>query len=501
MVLRVSICAAILVVGAIFSYAHANICASNTDGRTAICGEDAGKCFYQQAWGADTFGPFPSDNAGNVCCYDPGAYECGGGAVYQDDEFVTPLVSAKKEFITSSLGRDLSACGLIAIPNITNCRLETSCSVLGYSQICPLTRACTNDLSYCPEVTSSPCSGASQSECGGACYDNRTHFCFESLIYSKETHFKCGDELYEVGPTRACCDNRRVYNPQQEGCCGSRVFELATEGCCSGTVYSDAEKDCDKGHIVDEGHLWSTKCREQYNPDTHVCLKGRPPFPTYGICRIGESYAKKTCYVAGSAQIGSPCALNDECARGACQGGECVCKDDGDCGAGQFCNNRIGQNRCLADGSLELGESCIKNKECDSGKCQGGECVCDTNSDCGAGQFCNNRLGQNRCLADGSLEVGESCAKNQECDSGKCQGGECVCDKDNDCGPNQFCNNRAGANRCLADGTRDVGRSCVKNRECRSDKCEGGECVCKDDGDCPGSQRCKKPVFGQNRCE
>lgn len=41
---------------------------------------------------------------------------------------------------------------------------------------------------------------------------------------------------------------------------------------------------------------------------------------------------------------------------------------------------------------------------------------------------------------------------------------------------------------------------CSKDDQCSSGKCERGQCVCKDDGDCPGSQKCRKPLGGINQC-
>ncbi|MEK6627007.1 MAG: hypothetical protein AABY53_00135, partial [Bdellovibrionota bacterium] len=138
-----------------------------------------------------------------------------------------------------------------------------------------------------------------------------------------------------------------------------------------------------------------------------------------------------------------------------------ICKNDSDCGKTEFCNNRLGINRCLADGTIEVGDACSKNRECKSNKCDGtGKdqvCACKDNGDCGANQFCNNRLGVNRCLAHASLEVGDTCLKNQECKSDRCEGKsgkqKCVCKDDGDCGANQFCNNRLDENRCLAFAT------------------------------------------------
>lgn len=82
-----------------------------------------------------------------------------------------------------------------------------------------------------------------------------------------------------------------------------------------------------------------------------------------------------------------------------------ICSDDNDCNRGQYCNKRIGLNRCLADGSSDLGEACNKNKECKTGKCQGtGEdrmCVCANDNDCDDGLCIKGPLGvgQNYCRA------------------------------------------------------------------------------------------------------
>jgi hypothetical protein len=188
-----------------------------------------------------------------------------------------------------------------------------------------------------------------------------------------------------------------------------------------------------------------------------------------------------------------------------------VCKKNSDCGAGRYCNNRLGTNRCLADRTSHVGDSCIKNRECKSGKCQGSgskrACVCKKNSDCGSGKYCNNRLGKNRCLAKASLQLGETCKKNKECTSGKCQGSgskrACVCKKNSDCSSGKYCNNRAGKNRCLAKSSSALGASCKKNKECKSGKCQGSgskrACVCKKNSDC-SSGKCKKRL-GKNYCK
>lgn len=67
-----------------------------------------------------------------------------------------------------------------------------------------------------------------------------------------------------------------------------------------------------------------------------------------------------------------------------------------------------------------------------------------------------------------------------------------------------FCEAEASAGRfndatLQGISTRAMGASCAKNDQCSTGKCEKGECVCKQDSDC-GGQKCKKPLGGINQC-
>lgn len=46
-----------------------------------------------------------------------------------------------------------------------------------------------------------------------------------------------------------------------------------------------------------------------------------------------------------------------------------------------------------------------------------------------------------------------------------------------------------------------IGAACGVDDQCRSGKCEKGNCVCKVDADCGGGMKCRKPLGGLNRCE
>lgn len=67
-----------------------------------------------------------------------------------------------------------------------------------------------------------------------------------------------------------------------------------------------------------------------------------------------------------------------------------------------------------------------------------------------------------------------------------------------------FCESEAAAGRfsdapLRGKSQRAMGKSCSKDDQCSTGKCEKGECVCKSDSDCPG-QKCKKPLGGINQC-
>lgn len=321
---------------------------------------------------------------------------------------------------------------------------------------------------------------------GSSGFSTKPHLHFEVLeCRDGETCDSFSDEnIVSVNPYKGVYTGRGYWTSQGSG-------RLPSSRCASGQrVYQGDTPPPARGCKAD------TDCGQGY-----FCNK-----------RIGEN----RCLPDGTFRIGTACYKNKECRSGKCQGSGsnrmCVCAEDSDCGAGQFCNTRLGANRCLADASLTVGQACNKNSECDSGKCQGSGnnrmCVCSRDSDCGAGQFCNTRLGANRCLADSSLSLGQSCNKNSECGSGKCQGTgsnrACVCARDSDCGTGQYCNTRLGSNRCLTDSSLPLGRSCSKNSECSSGKCQGTgknrACVCSRDSDCSGSLKCKKRL-GKNVCK
>ncbi len=177
-----------------------------------------------------------------------------------------------------------------------------------------------------------------------------------------------------------------------------------------------------------------------------------------------------------------------------------TCKEDQDCGAGRYCNNRLGLNRCLADGTKGVNQSCIKDKECTSGKCEKDTCVCKSDGDCPNGQACYTPIGKANYCASTSKALGASCSQNSQCASDKCQQDQCVCKGDGDCPNGQACFTPVGKANYCASTNKALGASCAKDDQCASGKCQQDQCVCKGDGDCPNGQACYTPIGKANYC-
>jgi hypothetical protein len=69
----------------------------------------------------------------------------------------------------------------------------------------------------------------------------------------------------------------------------------------------------------------------------------------------------------------------------------------------QVCERKLGAGNLPLPGSTHraIGESCTANDQCAAGLCERGECACRTDDDCGAGQRCKKGIlgiGANSCV-------------------------------------------------------------------------------------------------------
>ncbi|MBX2885552.1 MAG: hypothetical protein KTR32_36695 [Granulosicoccus sp.] len=304
-----------------------------------------------------------------------------------------------------------------------------------------------------------------------------------------------------------------------------------------------------------EGRAWR-HCEDRSDPDQHYAMCEMPLPPTtnniLGPLSDTYSYAKGVYYwlitrryEAETCKTNDDCGSAEYCATGAIKNHCEALKRDGDncsadkqCGQGLSCVNKPA-GMCVFENSVAMNGKCSVNEQCTTGRCQGTGsnrmCVCNDDPDCPDGSYCRNRAGQNECrllhteysscTSDSQCQDGFTCNNkplghcisttlksinarceyNNECRTGKCQGkgdeSRCVCDDNNDCDDGEYCNKRLGANRCLVDAALAIGQSCSKNAECSTNKCENKECVCRNNNDCPGSQKCKTPVAKKNYCE
>jgi hypothetical protein len=105
----------------------------------------------------------------------------------------------------------------------------------------------------------------------------------------------------------------------------------------------------------------------------------------------------------------------------------------------------------------------------------------------------------------GKLAVGDFCARDSQCHSGKCEKGICTCDANKDCPGSLRCVNRIGKNFCVPPGGSALGAYCQKNSDCGPGTCNNNLCVCSTDAECKGlvsgSPRCAKPLGQRNFCQ
>jgi len=205
-----------------------------------------------------------------------------------------------------------------------------------------------------------------------------------------------------------------------------------------------------------------------------------------------------TCRTA-QAGIGASCDSDTDCSVNICRGLTCGCTSDSDCGGGTRCFNRV--CRLLADS-----ETCTTGAECQSGLCaysgrqarnicyhpipQPNGATCDLHQHCASG-FCD--YNQNyTCQSKLGNGVGGCGTDDTECQSGHCCAGTCgACCGDNDC-PGSRCY----SNTCRFGNT---GEPCDAGDDCYAGVCSASTCGCNSDGECPGS-RCynRECRFGKN---
>lgn len=206
-----------------------------------------------------------------------------------------------------------------------------------------------------------------------------------------------------------------------------------------------------------------SQCYDQIN----LCAR----YPVFrcsrdGHCDPGQECVEGHC-VDHVAALGEDCAVDDDCETGLCLNtyvGD-VCTQDCDwlqplesCPDGFFCTERerCGQGICVPGepGTGATGDACVADTDCASAFCSLipslDRAICTTPCDtiastCPAGTHCERRgAGCGSCVTD--------CASRADCPGGMgCVGGRCQ-------------------------NLQDDGTDCAVDEQCRSGRCEGGLC-------------------------
>jgi hypothetical protein len=155
--------------------------------------------------------------------------------------------------------------------------------------------------------------------------------------------------------------------------------------------------------------------------------------------------------------------------------------------------------------STDLRNSCTADSECKSAtatKCIRGRCGCESNTQCGADQFCN---------LDGSCQARVGCQSSLDCPKGEfcdTSSGNCIgvahCTKDVQCDLGKICDRTSFTcvNGCLEAGDCPLGDVCQcpdGSATCTQKQCVSGPCA--DDTYCQYGQTCETdPSGGPSRC-
>lgn len=194
-------------------------------------------------------------------------------------------------------------------------------------------------------------------------------------------------EKHDETPKKNGCENENYkdFQPTTYQMCAAGVSEVRTiyhyiavsryvtkQSECNGDGDCGAFEYCDKGTIS----IGKNQCVAK-KADNDTCDVAGGGWQ----CRSGHCKFSR-CYTPASVPMGGTCYNDDACAQGKCTAvdgakGECVCKKDGDCGPGMWCDGGLDTktNKCRA--KLNKGEKCGKagsvgnDHKCKSDKCSG----------------------------------------------------------------------------------------------------------------------------------
>jgi hypothetical protein len=178
------------------------------------------------------------------------------------------------------------------------------------------------------------------------------------------------------------------------------------------------------------------------------------------------------------------------------------CAGDTFCEQSQYCSDG---NACAARLVNESNAACSRDRQCaHGGGCCEGRCVSLSNeahcgasagdgqktcgSVCAEGQYCD----RSDCACALRLDNGKSCGRDKECKSNGCCNSQCISlSQDKNCGRagcGQECN---GNQYCYIDtciAKAEYNAACLTGNQCLSDACVLGYCGCEKSNDCKNEQ-------------
>jgi Dickkopf N-terminal cysteine-rich region len=174
--------------------------------------------------------------------------------------------------------------------------------------------------------------------------------------------------------TRNVCKEKKAHGAT---CTDKRqcTSDRCAWGYCADPDECQADTDCAAGNYCGDPISGKRTCKARLN-DGALCTKDDQC--KAGRCKTGF------CSAAASASMGESCRFDDECRVGSCNAaiggvtqGTCVCKSDGDCGSGKWCNAGLDLKINACRDKLPAGASCGtvgslgNDHKCRSGSCSG----------------------------------------------------------------------------------------------------------------------------------
>ncbi len=467
-----------------------------------------------------------------------------GKCIVPDGKTIGQSCCHNQECVTGQCGVD----GVCVCETDDDCATDEYCAEpLGQPATCEPKKTNGEGCSGPPECISDYCNcficrGTGKAK-GATCYSNAectTGHCTNSVLCDPgvcgcDGENDCSNTEYcesEVGGDHLChaekadcetCDDDRkcisnYCTANVSGKCITVGSKSIGQSCChndecttnqcgmDGLCVCEVDADCADDEYCEEPVGQAATCEPKKSggngcSNNGECISDKC---TCGYCRPVDRNLGQSCY------SGAECVSN-HCSAATCLiSGECRCNDDGDCDSNEWCKEPLAADNtcepkggycdpcgadheclssyvctsgsCIVEGSKTIGQSCCENAQCVTGQCGTNDvCVCETDSDCDSDEYCVEPVGQ-PAYCEQLKSSGESCSGPGECISNLCVCFIC-----------RAADQPLGA-RCFA------GSQCLSNH-CSSVTCFEGECRCDDDGDCPGSQECKKPFGGENHCE